>query len=512
MHKIFTGVSLLLLLTGCGQSGSDPAPEDTRTPGNGLWIGTVTGERTDTSPNNHFRVKFLVRLRETKTIPVTIYDARAPGNFRIAGYTVDLRNEATHVESGYEGTFAGCPADQSSTTYSDEAEAPSHIWYKTVDSEVSTDNRTLSREGSYTLNFGTCCWQPCDLSFNEGLHYGLGFDSVYIGADRGVISDPDPDRHMSEDRSRMVGSYAGDDTGIRYKVQWDICRTGSPGCTMAPPTVEPPPAPRNPCDPDLMKAADRKWQAAQDLFKASEEHLNEASKEFKDWKTEEAKTMAEISLEKYDLMQTVELALTEGGKHMLHGAVGWFGIATTAAWIETDVRPHVREHNQAASDAAKMTDAGAALADSAIADLTAALAQSLPCEQYRRKIADREKLLEQAKKLREEWSLDGSALYKDPNDPGGYPMDAGAALKHALQTLTGSTTATRQSPGIPAAPSQGLVVTAEQAQAAMAQMNSVVEMMNTGRALMEKRAAFIARWSTDIRTLNTQWQAQAAPE
>jgi hypothetical protein len=119
--------------------------------------------------------------------------------------------------------------------------------------------------------------------------------------------------------------------------------------------------------------------------------------------------MADISLEKYDLLQTIELALTEGGKHILYGTVGWFRFATTAAWIETDVLPYVRDHNQAAHDAGKMTDA-----DNTITDLKAALAQNLHCEKHCKTIADREKLLEQTKKLREEWSLDGSALYKQP--------------------------------------------------------------------------------------------------
>ena len=290
-------------------------------------------------------------------------------------------------------------------------------------------------------------------------------------------------------------------------------------CNVPPLDTAPPPGP--PCDPDLLADADRKWKVAQDLFAAGAEHLAEASKAFHDWKVEEAKTMAEIALEKNDLLKIVELALEEGGQHLLHAAAGWFGLASTAAWIYTDVYPHVAEHDQAVKDAAKMTETAAKLADEAIQDLKKRFAQASACDDLRQKAIAREKLLDQANALREKWALDGSALYKDPQDSSPYPMDAGAALNRAIQILTATSDASTRSASPPssaqateteavlqsrATSPEGLAVTVGQGREALAQIDASLQIMTAGRDLLEKRNAFDESWGAALAALMAQWK------
>lgn len=277
-----------------------------------------------------------------------------------------------------------------------------------------------------------------------------------------------------------------------------------------------------PCNPkDYWSDYKRESDTANDLFKAASDHSKSADKEYHDWKVEEAKTMAEISAEKYDLLQTVELALEEGGKHILHGAVWWFGMATTAAWIYTDVYPHVRDHNQAMRDAGKMSGAGTDLALKALDSLIKDGEQEKACaeqwKQDQQRVIEQEKILDAAKKLREEWNQQGGDLYKDPNDPSGYPMNAAAALKRATGIITKS-----QGQESPSAlrldlrngtlrraamklnhllQQPQITVTVEQTRAALAEVNSAIGMMEAGRRTMERQKIFEDRWAKELQAL-----------
>ena len=283
-------------------------------------------------------------------------------------------------------------------------------------------------------------------------------------------------------------------------------------CSIPPLDSPPPPTPKPPCDPDLQAQADRKWQAGTDLMAHANEQLKEAKTNFQEWKVEEAKTMAEIGLEKNDLLKTVELALEEGGIHLLHSAVGWFGLATTAAWIYTDVIPHVQQHDQEVRDSVKMRDAAMKLFDESIQDLKNSFGQSAACEEARQKSIARNKLLDEAKALRDKWALDGSALYRDPTDPNPYPMNADAALNRAIQILTSASsassaasTATR-SAAVPITTAQqaaqivqmlkaraaspgGLPISASQGKAALAEIDAALQMLTAGHGQLEKRDA-----------------------
>jgi hypothetical protein len=307
------------------------------------------------------------------------------------------------------------------------------------------------------------------------------------------------------------------------KVMWDICREGNKNCSgmpgSSPPTAA---APKPPCNPNLQADADRKWKTAQDLFAASAKHLEEARKAYHDWTVEEVKTLAELSLEKKDLLDIVELALKEGGKHLLHRAAFVFGLATSAAWIYTDVYPHMLEHDQAVRDAAKMADAATKLANEAVQDFQEAFAQDGACADLRQKSIARDKLLDQAKALREKWALDGSALYKeDTNDPSAYPMDAAAALNRAIQILTATPASSSTSAAPPSSAQaaqtvralqsratsvQGLTVTVSQGRAALAEVDASIQMMSAGRDLMEKRDAFAEQWGADLMKLMANWK------
>lgn len=166
--------------------------------------------------------------------------------------------------------------------------------------------------------------------------------------------------------------------------------------------------------------------------------------------------------------------------------------------------PHVKEHVQAEFDALKMVDAAARLAESAVNDFRAALSASASaeCEEQRQKLIAREKLLDQARALRDKWTIDGSALYKEnQDDPNEYPMDAGAALKRAIEILSASppgSTTTRQDLERRAASPQGLRITVDQGRAAIVQVDAAIRMMDAGRELMGKRKTFIEQRDADL--------------
>ena len=321
---------------------------------------------------------------------------------------------------------------------------------------------------------------------------------------------------------------------IYTKISWKICD----GCGQVPPPPDIPQGPTSPvpkpdCDPQTYwDDYTRKWNTSQQLFDQAQKDVQSASKELSDWEKEEGKVMVEIAAEKYDLLQTAELALEEAATHLLHKLVGYFGIASTAAWIYTDVYPHVRTHDQEMENAAKEVDAAVALGSEAIADLKNQLSQDANCEDQRAKAgaaakAD-EQLLDQAKQLRDEWQLEGSPLYKDPNDPNGYPLDARAALQRAIEILSKSG-AQPSSQSLNSRPSnrttlldasfllqatgtsssdesQVHMVSVEQLKAALKEVQSAETMMTNGKATMEKKKTFDKKWGQKLGVLADKWK------
>jgi hypothetical protein len=320
---------------------------------------------------------------------------------------------------------------------------------------------------------------------------------------------------------------------VLTKISWKVCC----GCGQAPPAPEvppPPPPPRVPkpdCDPQkYWDDYTRKWNTSQQLFEQAQKDMQSASKEFSDWEKEEGKVMVEIAAEKYDLLQTVQLALEEAATHLLHKLVGYFGMATTAAWIYTDVYPHVRTHDQEMENAAKEVDAAVALGNEAIADLKSQLSQNANCkDQWAKADAEakaKETLLDQAKQLRDEWQLEGSPLYKDPNDPNGYPLDARAALQRAIDILSkpGTQQGSHSSNSRPSDRATLLdvnfllpatdasssddgpvhMVSVEQLRAALKEVQSAESMMINGRAMMEKQKTFENKWGQQLGVLTGQ--------
>lgn len=247
-----------------------------------------------------------------------------------------------------------------------------------------------------------------------------------------------------------------------------------------------------PCDKkDHWEEYKRKWATGQELLVDGNKHMEEADKEYHDWKIEETKVMGELSVEKYDLLQTIELALAEGGKHLLHSAVGWFGVVTSAAWIYTDVYPHVRDHTQAIRDSAKMTDNGYKLANKALDDILADLAKSASCKKEHKQAEADQKLLDDAKALRDQWEIEGSSLYSDPNDTSGYPMDAAAALKRAKDILSKPPSGSLTRFLMPEQDQQGdIVVTVQQLRDALAQVEKAEQIMKAGEAKIQQQRSF----------------------
>lgn len=486
----------------------------------GLWIGTVHGERTVTYTRgtivvHHFTNTMQVKLREVVEGVISTAD---PTRFHRIGSIIDLQNEGTKVDVGYQGAIC---SDHASRELTDN-DRVGIFYYKTLDEPIKNGNE-LPPEGLYRLILGTggpIVLPLCEKTFK---HFDqLGGRPIEIGYLWGPHSappdpaklasdawDPQGYRKMSQNHMRMVGEYTYQnqfkDGSEFVKVNWDICRAGSAGCSEPPPDLPPHAEPPVPCDSNsYMADYAREFQTAQDLFKASKEHLDTATKDYKEWEAEEAKVMSELAVEKYDLLKTVELALEEGGIHLLHKATGWFGLATTAAWIYTDVYPHVRDHNQAVEDSAKMSATATDLATKAIDNLQKHFNENPACkeqrEKARQKAIEAQKMLDAAKKLRDTWALDGSALYKEhPNDPNEYPMDAGAALKRAQQILAqaSQTASSSNLSGPPSAFSftgsasgQDFKVTVAQLRAVLAEVDLATKKMDAGRVMMKAQKVY----------------------
>lgn len=246
--------------SGSSPSGS-PSPPKRRNgpgdPGSGLWIGTVNGDMvvTYTSPPpravHHFTNIDHVRLREVERRPITSSFPK----FHYIGWVIWLKNESTKVELGYEGPRC---SGKASTTYSD-MNPEGWYWYKTVDEPIkngSSNGTEIPPEGLFRLTFGTggpvdmpSCHDPgggqwhVDQLGNRPIEIGYPWGPGASPPDQAKLqsdgSDPEGFRKMSANHTRMEGSYAYEFKfpigSSRLKVDWNICRAGSSGCSMAPP-------------------------------------------------------------------------------------------------------------------------------------------------------------------------------------------------------------------------------------------------------------------------------------
>ena len=222
----------------------------------GLWIGTVQGERTVTYTGpplvvHHYTNTIRVKLREVVGGYVMNSD---PAHFHRVGSVIDLKNEGTQVEVGYQG--ASC-SDHAASSYPDDG-IVGHFWYKTVNEPIKRGN-DIPPEGLYTLTLGTggpvvlpLC-QKYFRSFDQ-----LGGRPIEIGylwgpgsapPDRAKLAsdawDPEGYRKVSADHARMVGDYTYENPCLdrsycseHVKVNWNICRVGSSGCSMGPPCCD----------------------------------------------------------------------------------------------------------------------------------------------------------------------------------------------------------------------------------------------------------------------------------
>ena len=182
------------------------------------------------------------------------------------------------------------------------------------------------------------------------------------------------------------------------------------------------------------------------------------------------------------------------------------GLASTAAWIWTDIYPHVRDHNTEVGDAQQMTRAASDLARSALDDLQHAFEQIPACQEERDKAEADRALVDEAKKLRDSWELEGSPLFRDPNDPAQDLLDAAEALKRAEQMLRSVQPPSQQGRRQTAEPvlisltnetlTEGI---ADELGTALQEVEFAVASMTRARASFEKQQGFVRRTEPDSR-------------
>jgi hypothetical protein len=215
----------------------------------GLWIGTAHGEKTVTYTRptlvvHHYKNTIRVRLREV--VGGVIFNSD-PTHFHRIGSEIALKNEGTQYEGDYQGTLC---SDHAVRLYRDITLG--HFWYKTLDEPIKKGN-DIPPEGLYELVFlgvdAPGIWR-CQGRLPQ-LTYDLGGNPIEIGylwgphsvpPDRAKLAaddwDPEGYRKMSANHSRMVGDYTFEnqfqDGSEHVKVNWNICRAGSAGCSMAP--------------------------------------------------------------------------------------------------------------------------------------------------------------------------------------------------------------------------------------------------------------------------------------
>jgi len=282
----------------------------------------------------------------------------------------------------------------------------------------------------------------------------------------------------------------------------------------------------------------RKWGVAQELFDHAANDLKQVEDQRKKYVKDEGIALLEITAAKGGIIAAIKAAMKKygmaAGAKVLGGATSAFGLYTTYEWIRWDVYPEIRDHDRALKDIGKEVEAASKLAQEAIAAMKRALAAEALCEKQAAKDdagrAQREALVDKAKQLREKWALEGSPLYKDPNDPSAYPMNAAAALKRAIDILSaqGKNGGAANLPqyfrtqnvqlvswtiGIAkllsqtsnGSPSQDTYTyTLDQANAALAQVKSAEKTMQDGHALTEKQYAFEDSWGAQLADVAAQ--------
>lgn len=243
------------------------------------------------------------------------------------------------------------------------------------------------------------------------------------------------------------------------------------------------------CDPKIWANYQTKRQTAFELFRAGNTHLHQASAEFAEWKREETHVFAEVTAVKTGLLKGIERALSEGGKIALEKLAGLLGLATTAAWIYTDIYPHIRDHNQAVEDSRKMTHAGSELARKSLDDLQKDLAQSELCRKERERAETEQKFVDDAKELRDSWELEGRGLYRDPNDPAKNILDAAAALKRAKEQLQGQQQSSLSILRVSVA-SQETQITVETLRMSLKEIDAALASLTRAQSLLESQKDF----------------------
>ncbi|HEY6944489.1 MAG TPA: hypothetical protein VI431_05055 [Candidatus Acidoferrum sp.] len=267
----------------------------------------------------------------------------------------------------------------------------------------------------------------------------------------------------------------------------------------------------------------RKWRNGVALIDRADYDAEVAKDKHDKYLVDEAEAFVEITAVKTSILAAVKSLLSKGGKVVLEGAATLFGLYSTYEWIRWDIYPEWRDFNQAMIDAGKEMDAGAKLMDESYADLQKALAIEKECKDQWKKDdmerAKRQALLDKAKQLRDSWALDGSALFKDPNDP--IPMDAAAALKRAIDILSkqggvgSSGTPNRQSSlrlngarllkvnlhllqQSQSDKSPEPTFTDDQLGSALQQVEAADKILQEGKTLMSKRKAFLDSWGGQL--------------
>jgi hypothetical protein len=173
-----------------------------------------------------------------------------------------LESERSTVTSTYEGEWAGYEgatyrrftcSDKSSIEFTDHPpnEQSGYTVYKAISEPVTEGSRDVPAEGIYEIRLWQGgYWLACHKD-DLATTYGLAEQAIQIGAPIHAGSDltnphEDPEvRHLNKERSHMIGSYERDVTIVgdnitvankvheHLRVDWDICRVGSSGCTAA---------------------------------------------------------------------------------------------------------------------------------------------------------------------------------------------------------------------------------------------------------------------------------------
>lgn len=271
----------------------------------------------------------------------------------------------------------------------------------------------------------------------------------------------------------------------------------------------------------------RKWQTSQELFEAGKLHLHEAFIEFSEWRNEGAKEFAEVETLKMGLVHMIAETLDKLGKKVL--IRGHWGVlaAEIAVRIFIEVYPHARDFNQAMRDSRKMTDAAHKLAQESIKALVNSLDLEAACQKEAEKARTEEQFLDEAKKLRDSWELEGSVLFRDPNDPAQNLLDAAAALKRAKEVLrpqkqlsspndsptsvpTKSSTMQQTSTSPTDTTNEDTIVTVEQLREALSEVDKALAELTKAQKSLNAENAFARKIEGTLEDIIETWKKAAS--